>query len=429
MTATRLAAVLLMVQALFLSSCGGGGGGGASSSGDGVRNKLVALGVDVASVEGEPRVDDDGDPLPADYNPFGSANSFGTIEEVLLIGPQFPNSTSLMNIYELQGQGGNPVTVWNKANLFTPTPAQTPWASSVGADPANLRTAVAADIDGDGLEEVAVLFREGAQGPITLQTYQESVNGGVIGFAVDQTLVVSTGQASDVSLLAGDFNGDGLAEFVVGITNDAGTDAGQLLFVGNTGGTLALTQLTKTLPRVVAASKVQLSMASGNLDYDAGSEFVVVVNELFQSANNDAGVARYFIFDDGNTDHAEVAVSDHQIRALLNQVNRTAIVADVAVGDIDGDNVDEIVFAGLQNFDAAGICSYRYLMVGWTCRRTSTAPARARPASCVTCTSTCWIWMATAWPKCRPTSTSSTTSSTTRPGRSTFGAWMSTSSR
>jgi hypothetical protein len=114
---------------------------------------------------------------------------------------------------------------------------------------------------------------------------------------------------------------------------------------------------------VVANSKIQLAMASGNLDYDAGHEFVVVVNELFQNANNDAGVARYFIFDDAKTDHAAVAVSDNQIRALLSQVNRVAIVADVAIGDIDGDNVGEIIFAGLQNFDPAGTCGYRYLMV------------------------------------------------------------------
>ena len=62
----------------------------------------------------------------------------------------------------------------------------------------------------------------------------------------------------------------------------------------------------------------------------AGRPFVVVVNELFQSANNDAGVARYFIFDDGNTDHAEVAVSDHQIRALLNQVRGVALAMQAA---------------------------------------------------------------------------------------------------
>jgi len=295
---TRLAAALLTAQAVWLSSCGGGGsgsgsgGGGGSSTGDPVRDSLVALGVNVDEVTNTPRLDDDGDPLPGDYSPFGSSKSFDTIEEILLIGPQFNNSSSLMTLYELQGQGSAPVTVWNKADIFTPSPAQTPWASSVGANPANLRAAAAADIDGDGLDEVVVLFREGAHGTVMLQAYQESVSGGVIGFAPSQTLVVSTDPASDLFLLAGDFNGDGLAEFVVGISDDSATAAARLLFVGNSNGTLALSQLTKTLPRVVANSKIQLAMASGNLDYDAGHEFVVVVNELFQNGNNDAGVAR-----------------------------------------------------------------------------------------------------------------------------------------
>jgi len=343
-----------------MSACDGGGDGGSgtggsggSATGDEVLDALTNLGV---PVEETPRLDDESEPLPDDYSPFGSSQSFDTIEEILLVGPQLNNSTSLLTIYELQSQNDRPI--YAKEDFFAPSTDETPWASSVGANPDNLRVAAAADIDGDGLDEVAILYREGSQGPITLLTYEETVNGGVIGFAEDQSLVISTDPATDLSLAAGDFDGDGLSDFVVGLS--FGT-AARLIFVSNDEGTLALSGETETLPQAVPNSQIQLSMASGNLDYDAGSELIVVVNELFQSNGADAGSSRYFIFDDAKAGHA--ALGDNLIRATLSEVNRTAIVADVATGDIDGDNVDEIVFAGLQNFDSDGTCGYRYLMV------------------------------------------------------------------
>ena len=346
------------------SSGGAGAGGSGGATGDEVLDKLSNLGV---SVEETPRLDDESEALPDDYSPFGSSQSFDTIEEILLVGPQLNNSASLLTIYELQSQNDRPI--YEKEDFFAPTTAETPWASSVGATPESLRVAAAADIDGDGLDEVVILYREGTQGPITLLTYQETAVGGVIGFAEDQSLVISSDAATDLSLAAGDFNGDGLADFAVGLS--FGT-AARLLFVTNDEGTLALSEATETLPQAVADSQIQLSMASGNLDYDAGNELVVVVNELFESSGADAGSSRYFLFDDAKAGHA--ALGDNLIRATLSEVNRTAIVADVATGDIDGDNVDEIVFAGLQNFDADRTCGYRYLMVALDDNKRSNVP-------------------------------------------------------
>ena len=157
-----------VLLALLVSACGsdggdGGGGTGGSPSGDEVRDRLAALGVDV---EETPRLDDDAEPLPDDYSPFGSAQSFDTIEEILLVGPQFENSSSVFTIYELQSQNDRPI--YAKENFFTPSPSETPWATSTGAVPGNLRATAAGDIDGDGLDEVAVLYRQGAAGAVTL---------------------------------------------------------------------------------------------------------------------------------------------------------------------------------------------------------------------------------------------------------------------
>ena len=220
--------VCAMSLGLLMSGCGGNGGGAGGAgggTGDEVRDKLTNLGV---PVEETPRLDDESEALPDDYSPFGSSQSFDTIEEILLIGPQLNNSPSLLTIYELQGQDDRPI--YAKENFFAPSAAQTPWAGSVGAAPDNLRVAAAADIDGDGLDEVAILYREGGGGPITLLTYQETAAGGVIGFVEDQSLVISSDPATDISLAAGDFDGDGLSDFVVGLS--FGT-AARLLFVSN----------------------------------------------------------------------------------------------------------------------------------------------------------------------------------------------------
>ncbi len=218
---------------ILMSACGGGGdstGGAGNQTGDEVRDALVNLGV---NIEETPRLDDESEPLPDDYSPFGSSQSFDTIEEILLIGPQFENSNSLLTIYELQSQNDRPI--YAKEDFFTPNPGDTPWAASVGATPANLRSSAAADIDGDGLDEVAVLYREGAGGAIMLQTYQENVTGGVIGFALDQSIIVSSEAASSLALVAGDFNGDGFSDFAVGLGL---ASSARVLFVENSDGTL-----------------------------------------------------------------------------------------------------------------------------------------------------------------------------------------------
>lgn len=342
---------------VLLSACGsdgdGAGGTGGTPTGDEVRDSLAALGV---NVEETPRLDDDMTPLPDDYSPFGSAQSFDTIEEILLIGPQLENTNSLLTIYELQSQNDRPI--YGRENFFTPDPSETPWAASVGTTPASLRSAAAADIDGDGLDEVAVLYREGAGGPVTLVTYQESTSEGVIAFAPDQSIPVTTEAIQSLSLEAGDFNGDGLSDFAIGLGFDS---EARVLFVENDDGMLGLGAITKTLPQAAANSEITLAMASGNLDYDAGNELVVVVNELFESSGSDSGASRFFVIDDSKAEYADVF--DSLIRATLAEVNRTAIVADVATGDIDGDNVDELIFGGLQGFDPSGTCGYRYLLV------------------------------------------------------------------
>lgn len=315
-----------------------------------MRDTLTSLGVDVTETA---RQGDDMQDLPEDYTPFGSARGFDVNEELVLLG--FPLATGAFNdrgltLMELDRQGTN--ALYNDDVLFSPEPVSTPWALSVGDDPANLRAATRGDFDGDGLEELAVVYRAAGSSTVELVTYQDQTQN----FAASEPIVLSNDPAIALTVVGGDFNGDGLTDLVIGLTM---TSAAELLFVHNDNGSLGLTGMTEPLPQASPGSVLDLVMASGNLDYDPSHELVVVVNETFGTPTQ--GTTRYFVFDDAKADYAPIA--DALVRADLDSVNRTAIVADVALGDIDGDNVDEIVFAGLTNFDPNENCEYNYLMV------------------------------------------------------------------
>lgn len=343
--------------AFLMTACGGGGSGDnvTPSSGDEVADTLTNLGVDIAE---EPRKGDDDQPLPDDYSPFGSSQSFEQFDELAMLGFPLSSSsgfTSLLTWLELDR---NPSSVTYTTDVLNaPDPATTPWASSIGDTPTALRTAVRADIDRDGLEELVVVYRAPGRNVVELQVYEDQVQN----FNEGQNLVITTDTVSDLSIASGDFNGDGYSEVAIGLVH---SNSSSLVFINNDMGVLSLSTEIKTLPQAFSGSQISLVIESGNIDYDPSAELVVVVNELYQQTVNDpeSGTARYFVYDDGKTSYAELAASQ-LIQDDLSVVNRTAIVADVSLGDVDGDNVDEIVFGGLTNFDAAGTCAYNYLMV------------------------------------------------------------------
>ncbi|MCK4709818.1 MAG: VCBS repeat-containing protein, partial [Gammaproteobacteria bacterium] len=342
---------------LALSGCGGSSGGKSDDviSDDLVADSLTNLGVDVSDT---PREDGNGDPLPDDYTPFGSSKSFEQFDELVLLG--FPLSASSgfdsnLTLLELDRLGSS--ASYDTDVLFAPDPALTPWALSVGIDPDVLRVAARGDIDRDGLEELVVVSRLAGVSEIILQIYEDQTQS----FSEGQTLTISTDPAYSLAIASGDFNGDGYAELVIGLVFD---DYAELVFVNNENGSLSLSTISKTLPQAFSGSEIDLIIESGNLDYDPSHELVVVVNELFQQAgagNPESGTTRYFVFDDGKNNFADIA--DALVQADLSAVNRTAIVADVSLGDVDGDNVDEIVFAGLTSFDPTIPCGYNYLLV------------------------------------------------------------------
>jgi VCBS repeat protein len=351
--------VALLANFILLSACGGGGGGGSGNSvgdrGDSVEDTLTSLGVDINAT---PRKGDNSKSLPEDYTPLGSSKSLEKFDELVLLGLPLDNShgaDSEMTLFELDR---NPSSVtYNRDVLFAPKPALTPWAVSAGDSPAALRVATSGDFDMDGLEELAVVYRAPGQNVVELIIYEDQAQS----FTTGQAFSISTDIVNNLAISSGDFNGDGYTELVVGLIY---SDSAKLVFIDNEAGVLSLSTFSKTLPQAFAGSEISLVIESGNLDYDPSNELVVVVNEIFQqggAGNPESGTSRYFVIDDGKKNFVEI--DNALVQADLSAVNRTAIIADVSLGDVDGDNLDEIVFAGLTNFDPNGECSYNYLLL------------------------------------------------------------------
>ena len=375
----RKSTYALVTTALLstLSACGGDAGppasadAGADPSMDPVARSLAALGVDTTETA---RVDDDLDALPDDYSPFGARRDFGAIRELLLLGiSPGPSSgaESHMAVVEMVPDQLDPDgnQVYDDEILFAPAAESTPWAASLGAEPAALRAAARADVDGDGLEELAIVFWERSSAAMYVQLYDDQT----AGFAAAEPVFSSMGEPRALAIESGDFDGDGHAELVVAASFAA---AAELLFFRNEAGTLVQDEARKDLPQTLIGSEIDVAIATGNLDYDSGDELVVVVNEYReQDGAPPQGAARYHAIDDAGSGFADVASA--QVSAVVAAGSRSAMTADVTIGDIDGDNVAEVVFAGLTHFDPDGDCDYRYLLVALDDYKRALAPLGA----------------------------------------------------
>jgi hypothetical protein len=349
------AAVALLVVA---AACKGGkddGGGGAARPAT-VEESLAAFGIDTTPT---PRLanKDTGETLPDDYSPFGAAQTFDKLDELLMVGfglTGFGSETIMVSLVEEQQSLSAPGTFTTEA-LYRPAPASTPWAVSSGAAPATLRAVAAGDVDGDGLEELLVVSYSAGDAAVVLRTIQDRV----AQFAAAAPLAVSAATPTSLAVVAGDFDGDGKSDAVVAVATASDV---QLVFLTGASGALALTGRTLTLTPLTAAAALEPVLAAGNLDNDRAHELVVVMNERFQSGGGDSGTSRYWIYDDASTGFAPRRQAQ-RVTANVEGADRSALTASVAVGDIDGDNVGEIVLGGLTSFDPAGTCAYAYLLL------------------------------------------------------------------
>ena len=317
---------------------------GSGPTDDPVADQLVALGVDVTPT---PRLDDAGAALPDGYSPLGPSRSFDTLDELAILGLAVPTrDDGPLALLELDRRGTQPS--YTTDVLLTPEPSPGPdgaWAHA---------TAVAGDFDEDGRQELALVTQDAPGGPLTVQIRDDAT----ADFRTFPARTLPALQAGDITALAataGDFDGDGATDLAVAL---ASTEEVVLHWVDDLLTDGAPTVVTESLRPTRADSRVGLALDAGHLDHDPGEELVLVVNERFGELG---ASSRHVVFDDA--DHGFVVLREGPVQGDLSVVNRAAVAADVALGDIDGDNLDEIVLAGLTNLDPDEDCDPTYLLV------------------------------------------------------------------
>lgn len=334
---------------LALSACGGGGGGSdpgviapTTSGGDDVATTLANLNVDTTP---DKRVDGNNEPIPDSFTPVGKNRTLAKKSEMFLAGLGLSSSEDHVNILKFQPGGSNVPGVPNSPDDTVKLPASplmTQWKND------NYNDAASGDIDGDGFEEVVMLWWDSSN--------SNSVNLTIIddeaeGFAESTTSILATADATWLRVLTGDYNGDGTDEIAVAIVDD---NAGQIELVflngDKTSGYAIDASLSKSFSATQTDSTLGVEFASGQLDLDAGEELAVVINEVWGNGTNQSpgtGTSFYYIYDDMTANFAELQTA--RISGDIGTNTHNAVTGTVALGDVDGDGRDEIVLAGLAD--------------------------------------------------------------------------------
>jgi hypothetical protein len=345
---------------------------------------LNSLGVETDLT---PRLDDRGDPYPDSYAPMGTVVAMRALEDTnepsgkkyvigrpdeLLLGGFRPDARPgvLTVIDDLSsGTETNGITVSDY--LFEKNMDQAPWAveRNTGGNSASgprvvqgtRRDASAGDFNGDGFRETAIAY------------YAEYANlGGQVRLLVSDAKAPNPSEievavpissaffpVNDLRVATGDFDGDQRDEIAIVVSRmpESGvpdTPVGVYLVDDESTGFAFLQEFTLPLKTNLSSPNITLAVKSARLDLDSKSELVLVANENTQGPSYPGAFATQYLALEYGAGGLAV-LSSGPIVARVNDTDHTAVVADVATGDLDGDSVDELIFAGLE--EIVGNCA------------------------------------------------------------------------
>lgn len=352
-SATRQALTIpaLLCLSALLPACGGGGGpasgGPGGNSGGGpsnLANSLSSLGVDTTLSE---RRGQDGDDL-MDYAPLGSRFIAESPSEVLLAGIPRPGAADadVLWLEDASTDQTNPLgglarvedADWAFESISTPHGYQSRRGFATG------------DFDADGREEVVAVRMDGAQ--LFLHKWEDTEGVAPMDAPADTLALVGNFPGlRSVSIAAGDFDGDAKDEVLIGVTTAGGATL-RVMDDEDGAGFMEVPNSHKTLSPVTASDELSLVLATGNHDQDVGEEYVAILNEWVDFGSRTSST----LVDDAATGWAVLE------QGPITGDGSIAVVANGRFADVDGDGLDELIYAGLRDIDASN-CRTEYLGV------------------------------------------------------------------
>lgn len=316
---------------LFVACGGGGGGGGAARPADELEAGLNKLGVDTGKT---PRQSAPGLEMDERTTPLGRRPVLARTDELALVNVGLDNdplAAGPLVVLDLTDGSGNAT----QDLLFGQDQSQAPFLDEQSSftTPGTMRAAVAADCDGNGLQEMLFVYQSG------IETRVRRVLDQTQGFTSSDAQIASNGNVENVTAIAADLDLDGRDDLVLGLTI-AGVGTVQAYRFDGT----AFRPLGNELriePDLPGAN-LWLQLAAGNVDTDPAPELAVASQEVL----GNAGTARAVVFDDAQSGFTVLRNELFSDRDQDNNL-RVALTASVAMGDVDGDGLDEVLLAGL----------------------------------------------------------------------------------
>jgi hypothetical protein len=320
---------------LTVAACGGGGGGGGGGSST-LEQALNTLGVDTTET---PRETAPGVLVDSSSSPLGTTPVLARTNELLIMNLGTPPSQvgeQPLMLFDLTADDGSPAAEQLLAQDRTQVPFLDRPQGTSREFPATTTWPVAADMDGDGLEEIVLIYQAGIE--TRMRRYDDEASG----FAMTDVQMAANDQVTNIHALAVDLDGDGKDELVLTLTMGGQGKLSAFRFDGT-----AFTQLgsTITLPRDLPSGSLTLQTVAGNVDADPRPELAVAIQEV----NSTTGSARVLVLDDLANAFATLRDELFVVRDQ-NQVLQVGLTAAIDCGDIDGDGLDEIVVGGLTRF-------------------------------------------------------------------------------
>lgn len=317
--------IWLVAVALVLGACGDDVAPSDAGPDSGLLNHDEVLEQLLASaLDRSPRVDPNGDPVRDDYNPFGRRRRYlHRLSEVHLAGLSTVAGRRQMLIDDASGAYATMYT-----ELSDDAWATLPKASASG------------DIDGDGRDEVVMAVINNAAASADFgRFYLRIIDDAGESYAVDEVTLdvypeVPIALGFDwlkIDVAVGDIDGDGRHEI-------AATAFSDLWVVDDQRSEYSI---LRTASYPVSPGAVQyLRVASGDTNADALDEIVVVDGQIVGGN----GTATYRVLD-----QAFVTKSEGRVEVSIASIPYLLATADASIADVDGDGLDEVVFAGRRS--------------------------------------------------------------------------------
>lgn len=317
-----------------------------TTTGDDVADTLSRLGVDTTPT---PRVAADSTQLPQSYSPLGAKRTLAKKSEIFLAGVPREGSSALVDLIKFEPGVSHVPGVPNtpdRTRSLPSTPLDAAWKSS------SHNAAAACDVDGDGLEEVALLWWSASDNAIRLKLIDDRD----AAFAESPVSVLaSVTTPSQLKLVCADFNGDGSDEIAFAVANDSAGEVTLEFLNGSPGAGYSVDGARrKRFVSPVPGASLGIEIATGQLDHDAGQELGVVINATQGGGRNGSpgsGRSDYYIFDDRSTGFA--LLTSGRVAADVGTATHNGVTGAIAIGDVDGNGLDNVVLAALTSFSVA----------------------------------------------------------------------------